>query len=471
MTNTPYLASSSATDGGFTISINPATDEELARYPHHSEVEQEGIVQAAWQGFQLWRAKPVEERAAVLAQMAAVLRDQSEPLARLITLEMGKPIIAARAEVLKCAALCDWYARHSARLLADEAVDVGGEGEARIAHLPLGPVLAVMPWNFPLWQVLRAAVPILAAGNAFLLKHADNVQGSALALQDAFAAAGIPTGVFGVLNVTRHALPGLIADPRIAAATVTAGVAAGASVAADAGRHLKKTVLELGGSDPFIVLADANLEKAIPAAVEARFQNAGQVCIAAKRIIVEKAIAHEFIRCFVAAAEALPQGNPLDDATRLGPLARPRLRAEIHDQVERSIGMGAKLALGGVIPEGIGAFYPATVLTEVTSDMPVFREETFGPVAAIIVADDADHAVQIANDSAYGLSGAIWSGDPARAAALARKIETGGIFINAIAASDPRVPIGGIKHSGYGRELSYFGIREFCNAQLVWTKG
>lgn len=451
-------------------SINPATDEEIARYPLHDKDAQEDILIAAYQGQRRWAAIPVEARAKIIAAAADQLRAAEDQLAELITLEMGKPITAARAEVGKCAALCDWYGNNAAALLAEETADVAGDGEARIAFLPLGTILAVMPWNFPLWQALRAAIPILAAGNAFLLKHADNVQGCAFALADVLAKAGLPDGVFAVLNVDRDALPALIADRRITAVTVTAGVAAGAAIAAEAGRNLKKSVLELGGSDPFIVLADADLDRAVPAAIEARFQNCGQVCIAAKRIIVERTIADTFLQRFVAAARDLTPSDPRDPQTRLGPMARHRLRSELQTQVDESVELGAKVLLGGKPIAGPGAYYPATVLIDVTPDMPVFAQETFGPVAAIIVADDPEDAVRIANDSNFGLSGALWSGDPKKAASLARQIETGGIFINGIAASDPRVPIGGIKHSGYGRELSHFGIREFCNAQLVWQR-
>lgn len=459
-----------AASSPWTVSINPATGEEIGRYRLLTPVEIEARVSEAYGAYQAWRTTDIAARAAALRQVGSTLRLRATALANGISLEMGKPITAARAEVGKCASLCDWYADNLGKLLADEPADVGSDGQAVIRYLPLGPVLAVMPWNFPLWQVLRAAVPIIAAGNVFLLKHADNVQGCAASLAEVFQAAGVPSGVFSVLNVTRHDLPDLIADKRIVAVTVTAGVAAGAAVAAEAGRHLKKSVLELGGSDPFIVLADADLDRAVAAAVQGRFQNTGQVCIAAKRLIIERSIAEAFTARFVEAAKQLKQGSPLDEDTQLGPLARERSRVELHELVEASLAQGAQLMLGGVVPEGPGAFYPATVLTGVTNKMSVAREETFGPVAAILVVEDADEAVKVANDSDFGLSGAIWSGDAKRAAQLARRLETGGVFINGVAASDPRVPIGGVKQSGFGRELSHFGLREFCNAQLCWIR-
>lgn len=464
------MANELSTDQDCAISINPTTGAEIGRYPCHGPAEQERILAAAWSGFQAWRTWDISARATVLARMGQVLREQIAPLAQLITSEMGKPILPATAEIEKCAALCDWYSANLGSLLADEFPDVSGDGQAIVSYLPIGPVLGVMPWNFPLWQVLRAAVPIIVAGNAFLLKHADNVQGCAFALARAFSAAGLPDGVFGTLNVNHRELPALIADRRVAAVTVTAGVTAGAAVAAEAGRNLKKSVLELGGTDPFIVLADADLNRAVAAAIEGRFQNSGQVCIAAKRLIIEKPVVDEFTRRFVEAAAKLRMGDPMDPATQLGPLARHRVRDEVHGQVQRSLYLNAKLLLGGKIPDGPGAFYPATVLADVSPGMPVFREETFGPVAAIVTALDAQHAVTLANDSEYGLSGAIWSADTQRASELARGIESGGIFINGIAASDPRVPIGGVKNSGHGRELSHFGIREFCNAQLRWIR-
>ena len=459
-----------AKGGTFATSVNPATGEEIARYPHDDTHAQDTAVAAAATAQKMWAALPVTERQRHLAQLGAILRAEIDTLAGSITAEMGKTITAARAEVNKCAVLCDWYAANSAVLLADETPDIGADGTACISYLPLGLIFAVMPWNFPLWQVLRAAVPIMAAGNGFILKHADNVQGSARLLAAAIAKTGMPEGLFGVLNIRRDDVPRLIADPRIAGVTVTSGVAAGAAVASEAGRHLKKSLLELGGSDPFIVLADADLDRAVPAAIEARFQNCGQVCIAAKRIIVEEPVFEEFTRRFVAAARALPQGDPASDGTRIGPMARTRLRTELHNQVTRSLEMGAQLLLGGEIPDGPGSYYPATVLIDVTPDMPVAREETFGPVAPLIKARTADEAVRIANDSDFGLSSAVWGGDESQATRVAEMLETGGVFINGISASDPRVPIGGIKQSGYGRELSHFGLHEFCNAKLIWKR-
>ncbi|PQM27175.1 succinate-semialdehyde dehydrogenase [Sphingopyxis lindanitolerans] len=452
------------------VSISPATGDKIASYPFHGPEKCEEILAQAAEGQLAWAALQIAERAQYIARVGVILRKDACSLGQLISLEMGKPVVAARGEIEKCAALCEWYAAHAEILLADEIADVGGDGEAVIAYRPLGVVLGVMPWNFPFWQVLRAAIPIMVAGNGFILKHADNVQGCAAALERAIAEANLPTGLFSVVNVTRDAIPAMLADRRIAAVTATAGVGAGSAIAAEAGRNLKKSVLELGGSDPFIILADADLDRAVQAAVQGRFQNCGQVCIAAKRLIVERPIADAFVARFVAATKRLQLGDPLDEDTEVGPMARVRLRTELHDQIERSVGLGATLLLGGRIPDGPGAYYPPTILANVTPDMPVFREETFGPVAAISIAENAEHAIALANDSDFGLSGALWCGDAERALRLARQIETGGIFVNGVAASDPRVPIGGVKQSGYGRELSHFGLREFTNAQLVWAR-
>ncbi|MBB6123078.1 aldehyde dehydrogenase family protein [Sphingobium subterraneum] len=456
-------------EAGESHSINPVTGEVVARYPWLSAPQVTAKVEEAAKAYAAWSASGLDRRCHALRQLGEVLGDRQDTLSELIALEMGKPVARARAEVLKCANLCFWYADHSERLLADELVDLGGDGAARISYRPLGIVLGVMPWNFPLWQVLRAAVPVIASGNGFLLKHADNVQGAAFALEAAFAQTDMPKGLFANLNVHRSVLPRLLSDPRIAGVSVTAGVAAGSAIAAEAGRNLKKSVLELGGSDPFIVLADADLDRAVPAAIEARFQNSGQVCIAGKRIIVEKPIAAAFTARFMDAVGQLRMGDPFDADVDLGPLARVRLRNELADQVERSVAMGAKLLAGGIVPSGPGAFYPPTVLTDVTPDMPVFAEETFGPVAALMTVDDAKAAVELANNSDFGLCGSIWTGNIALGQQLADCIESGGMFINKVAISDPRVPIGGIKQSGYGRELSHFGIREFCNAKMVWN--
>lgn len=459
-----------AADADRTRSIDPYTGDCWATQPHDDANRRESVLATAAATFAAFRVAGRSGRSECLRRLAEILRAESDDFATRITREMGKPITAARAEVAKCASLCDWYADHADALLAPIPLDVGGDGEAILAHLPLGVVLGIMPWNFPLWQVLRAAVPIIAAGNGFVLKHADNVQATALALRDAFLRAGFVPGTFDVLNIGVEALPSLIADPRIAGVTVTAGVAAGRAVAAEAGRHLKKCVLELGGSDPFVVLADADVDRAADVAVEARFQNGGQVCIAAKRLILEQRIADRFIDRFVAQARELSAGDPRSSRTRLGPLARPRLRDEVHRQVTDSVAMGATLLLGGTVPDGPAAFYPATVLTGVTPDMPVFREETFGPVAAICVVRDAEEAIRVANDSAYGLSASLWTGDVARGEQLARRIDSGSVFVNGMSVSDPRVPIGGIKHSGFGRELSWFGLREFCNVQTMWRR-
>jgi succinate-semialdehyde dehydrogenase len=441
------------------VSINPANGDIIERFPWLDSADRDKALNAAVQGFQRWRDMPVGERAAVLVRVAAYFREHAERFARTMTLEMGKPIRQARSEVEKCAKVCEWYAEFGPPMIADEPTAVEDE-KAYISFLPIGVVLAIMPWNFPLWQVIRGAVPIMLAGNGFLLKHAPNVVRTALNVQEAFAAAGAPDGAYLVFNVHQVAVAEVIADRRVAAVSLTGSVRAGAAVAAEAGRNIKKSVLELGGSDPFIVLADADLDKAVQAAVEARFQNAGQICIAAKRIIVEAPVVEAFTSRFVEAVKALKVGDPLDEHTYVGPMARRDLRDELDAQVHRTLEEGAQLMVGGEpIGPAAGAFYAPTVLTGVKPGMTAFREETFGPVAAIIVAEDAEQAVAFANDSKFGLSGAIWTADTALAKSIARRLETGGVFINGFAASDPRTPIGGIKKSGYGRELSHFGIR------------
>ena len=384
---------------------------------------------------------------------------------------MPKRVRHARAEVKKCVRLATYYAEKGPAMLADERVDVGGE-EAYVSFLPIGIVLGIMPWNFPLWQVLRAAIPITLGGNAFLLKHAPNVLGCAYAVRDLFDKVGAPPGLLGVLNVATDGVAGLLHDPRIAAVTLTGSVGAGAAVASIAGKVIKKSVLELGGSDPYIVLADADIEAAVATGITARFQNAGQVCLAAKRFILEAPIAAEFSRRFAeAAARTVVVGDPMDDATTVGPIARADLRDGLDRQVKATLAEGAELMMGGQARPGPGFFYEPTVFGQVRRGMTAFGEETFGPVAAMVVAQDAEEAVALANDSEYGLGGNLWTRNIDRARAIARRLETGAVFINGYTITDPRTPVGGVKKSGYGRELSHFGAREFVNAQTVWIKG
>ncbi len=449
------------------LSINPATGEQLAARPWATPAEVESSLAAAQQGFRQWREQSVAQRAQALRNIGAVLRQHGEKMAQLISAEMGKPILQARAEVAKSANLCDWYAEHGPAMLASEPTQVENN-QAVIEYRPLGAILAVMPWNFPVWQVLRGAVPILLAGNSYLLKHAPNVLGCAELLGDIFSEAGLPAGVFGWVNATNEGVSQAINDPRIAAVTVTGSVRAGAAIGAQAGAALKKCVLELGGSDPFIVLNDASLDLAVKAAVAGRYQNTGQVCAAAKRFIVEAGVADAFTEKFIAAAAALKLGAPDAEENDLGPMARYDLRDELHAQVEATLNEGATLRLGGEKISGEGNYYPATVLTGVTAEMTAFRQELFGPVAAITVARDAEHALALANDSDFGLSATIFSADEARANALAARLECGGVFINGYSASDARVAFGGVKKSGFGRELSHFGLHEFCNVQTVW---
>ena len=448
-------------------SLNPATEEVLATFDPYTPDEVEDAVVEAQEAFLEWREGAIAEREPFMRKLAALLRERADRYGRLITIEMGKPIGEARAEIEKCAWACDHFAENAKRYLADERIPSAAR-QSVVAFEPLGVVLAVMPWNFPFWQVVRFAAPALMAGNAAVLKHASNVPQCALAIEEVVRDAGFPEGLLRTVLVSGGAIEPLIADERIRAVTLTGSSDTGSRIAELAGRALKKTVLELGGSDPFIVLADADVDAAATTGARARNQNAGQSCIAAKRFIAERAIADDFERKFAKAVEDLVVGDPLDPKTQIGPLARRDLLEALERQVDGSVRMGARILTGGERLSGQGFFYRPTVLTDVTPNMPVFREETFGPVAAVLRVRDADEAVRAANDSAYGLGASLWTRDAARGDRLARKIESGSVFINGMVASDPRLPFGGIKRSGYGRELSAFGIREFTNIQTIW---
>ncbi|MDU9140485.1 succinate-semialdehyde dehydrogenase [Klebsiella aerogenes] len=449
------------------VSVNPTTGEVVSSLPWSTEQQVDSAIAQAQQAFRQWRHVAIADRAAALRKVGSAMRTRGEELAQMISLEMGKPIAQARGEVSKSANLCDWYAEHGPAMLATEATQVE-DNKAVIEYRPLGPILAVMPWNFPVWQVLRGAVPILLAGNSYLLKHAPNVMGSAQLLGELFAQSGLPTGVFGWINATNEGVSQIINDDRIAAVTVTGSVRAGRAIGAQAGAALKKCVLELGGSDPFIVLNDADLDEAVKAAVIGRYQNSGQVCAASKRFIVEAGIADAFTKKFVAAVAALKMGDPRDEQNYIGPMARFDLRDELHQQVEATLKEGAKLLLGGEKIAGAGNYYAPTVLANVTPEMTGFRQELFGPVATISEARDAAHALELANDSEFGLSATVFTSSSAEAERFARGLECGGVFINGYSASDARVAFGGVKKSGFGRELSHFGLHEFCNIQTVW---
>ncbi len=447
---------------------NPATGERLATHTGHDRVATGAALDRARQTFARWRTTTFAQRAEPMRRLAAHLRAHKPAIARLATLEMGKPIAEAEAEVEKCAWNCDFYAEHAAAFLADEPAPSNAT-QSYVAFRPLGVVLAIMPWNFPYWQVFRFAAPALMAGNVAVLKHAANVSGCALEIERAFSAAGFPAGAFTTLLVRGGDMEAIVADPRVAAVTLTGSETAGSQVAATAGRHLKKTVLELGGSDAFVVLADADVTAAAQVATRSRFQNAGQSCIAAKRFIVEDAVHDAFVAALVGNVQQLRVGDPSDAQTQVGPLAREDLRGALDRQVRESVAMGATVAIGGTALDRPGFYYAPTVLTGVEPAMPVFREETFGPVAAVVRARDAGDAIALANDCEFGLGGSLWTRDLAEGRRLAGEIESGNVFINGMTASDPRLPFGGVKKSGYGRELAAFGIREFVNIQTVWV--
>ncbi|AGA90032.1 NAD-dependent aldehyde dehydrogenase [Thioflavicoccus mobilis 8321] len=448
-------------------SINPFDGETLESIAPHDAAALERAVGAAAAAAGAWAARPVTERTAFLKAAAERLRAGRAELARVITREMGKLIGEAEAEVDKCALVCDYYAEHAERFLADAPVE-SDAGRSLVVHQPLGVVLAVMPWNFPFWQVFRCAAPALAAGNTVLLKHASNVPRCALKIAEVFVDAGLPAGVFATLLIDAARTEALVADPRIRAVSLTGSEAAGRRVASLAGEHLKKTVLELGGSDAFVVLEDADLDAVVEAAVRGRFINAGQSCIAAKRFIVVDACAEDFLARLRPAIEALRPGDPLDPATTLAPLARADLRDELDEQVRESVRAGARCLAGGGALDGPGWFYAATLLDRVAPGMPAYEDELFGPVAVVIRAGDEAEALRIANDSRFGLGGSVWTADPVRGEAFARRMACGAAFVNGIVKSDPRLPFGGIKDSGYGRELGELGIREFVNAKTLW---
>ena len=451
-------------------SINPANDVLLQEYAETTPSEVRAALQEAERSYRTWRESTFADRAAPMRRAGALLRERKDDLARLMALEMGKPLAQGRAEAEKCAWVCDYYADSAESFLRPEVVQTDAS-RSLVAFGPLGVVLAVMPWNFPLWQVFRFVAPGLMAGNAGILKHSSNVSGCALAIEEIVLAAGFPKGLFRTLLVPSKVVAGIIESPEVKAVTLTGSTPAGRSVAATAGRALKKTVLELGGSDPYLVLEDADLELAAESCAASRLVNSGQSCIAAKRFIVLEPVRARFEELFVARMKARRLGDPLEDGVDVGPQARTDLRDELHEQVAKSVAAGARVLLGGHKPAGKGAFYPPTVLSGVTKGMPAYDEELFGPVAAVIGVKDEAEAVRVANDTVFGLGAAVFTRDAARGERLAtRALEAGSCFVNSFVKSDPRLPFGGIKESGYGRELSSYGIREFVNVKTVYVK-
>ena len=448
------------------VSINPATEERLAEYELLSEGALEERLDRAWRAFEAWRYEAPESRRAPMLRAAELLEQRKRGLGALMTREMGKPVSAAVAEVEKCAWVCRFYAEDAPRFLARECI-ASDAAESYLLHQPLGPVLAVMPWNFPFWQVFRFAAPALMAGNVGLLKHASNVPGCALAIEQIFTDAGFPPGAFQALLVEVGQVESLLADSRVRAATLTGSEAAGASVASAAGGQIKKTVLELGGSDPFIVLPSADIDMAVETGVRARTLNNGQSCIAAKRFIVHEQIADRFEEQFVRRMRALRIGDPMAEATDVGPLATARGREDVHRQVQESVAAGATVLCGGEPGDGRGFFYPPTVLRDIAEGSPAYDQEIFGPVASIFRVSDVDGAIQLANATEFGLGSSAWTTEAAEQERLIARLDAGAVFINSMVASDPRLPFGGIKRSGYGRELGRLGILEFTNAKTV----
>jgi succinate-semialdehyde dehydrogenase/glutarate-semialdehyde dehydrogenase len=449
--------------------VNPATGELIKSFEPLQAAQIEEKLKLAASAFRLYRHTPFAERAQKLLKAAEILEKEKNECARLMTLEMGKPIKAAVAEAVKCAVGCRYYAENAERFLADEIVETGAK-RSFIRYLPLGPILAVMPWNFPFWQVFRFAAPALMTGNVGLLKHASNVPQCALKIEEILCRAGFPEGAFQTLLIGTEPVDGILNDPRVVAATLTGSEQAGIQVGVSAAKRIKKMVLELGGSDPFIVMPSANLEDAVATAVEARIQNNGQSCIAAKRFIVAEPIADDFERQFVRRMEALRVGDPFDENTQLGPLANADAVASLDADVKKTIAAGARLLTGGHPLDRPGSFYAPTVLTDIPKNSPAYCEEFFGPVASFFRAKNIDQAVQIANDSRFGLGASAWTNDPAEAEHFINELEAGMVFINKMVASDPRIPFGGVKQSGHGRELGVCGIREFANIKAVWVQ-
>ena len=450
-------------------SINPATGEVVRTFEPLNSAQIEAKLQLAVEMFHKHRQTSFADRAAKIMRAAEILEKEKDDCARLMTLEMGKPLKAAVAETLKCATGCRFYAEHAEKFLADEVVETGAR-RSFIRYLPVGPILAVMPWNFPFWQVFRFAAPALMAGNVGLLKHASNVPQCALKIEDILRRAGFPEGIFQTLLIGSGPVDGILNDPRIVAATLTGSEQAGIQVGVSAAKRIKKVVLELGGSDPFIVMPSADLDNAVATAVEARVQNNGQSCIAAKRFIVAEKIADEFERKFVQRMEALRIGDPFDDSTQLGPLANPEAVRTLDADVKKTVAAGARVLTGGHPLDRKGSFYAPTVLADIPKDSPAYKEEFFGPVASIFRVRNVDEAIAIANDSRFGLGASAWTKDPAETERFINELEAGMVFINKMVASDPRVPFGGVKSSGIGRELSVHGIREFVNIKTVWVQ-
>jgi len=454
--------------------VNPATGSVLSEYEETSHSDIDAALDRSHQLASYWRSREATERANSLRTVATRLRDRSEELARLATLEMGKPLSESRAEVEKCAWTCEWFADHGPEMLRPESPETGAE-RTRVKFVPLGVLFAIMPWNFPYWQVIRALAPAVVAGNVVVLKHAPSTTGCALLLAEAVNGSELPDGILSVVVAGFDTTPAvselIINDDRVAAVTLTGSTGAGRAVAGIAGRALKKSVLELGGSDPFIVLADADIPAAAEWASRSRFQNAGQSCIATKRIIVEAPVIDEFTERLLAHVNQLVVGDPLSPGVTIGPLARADLRDAVARQVQASIDQGARVLTGGKAPEGPGFFYEPTVLSSVTSEMPVLSQEVFGPAVPIVAADDADDAIRLANATPFGLGSNMWTGDLDRGEELASRIDAGLTTVNGMTTSDPRIPFGGVKDSGFGRELSHFGIHEFVNIHSVVVNG